>query len=356
MHFKSLNLFSFVFAAAFLLIAYTNSAHAQLEAGCHINTAGDYICPLGADPGSGENATLGYTPPSGSSVFSPGSPIFNSINNVGGIDPSILAQLMSLFDDLPASLRDLLMDELISLLSGDPNVAQILDLINTVTNLDSDLSSLDGLLCPGGGTVARDLTSYAENTIALNFDSSGPSFDINNLGDSLCSEASDPPSSMGTVAGTGGERIAQAAEAMINETTADHPDTQGGAVGCAVAVSRILERAGYGLGGIYPGTATLYDKLRDDPCYTQVDTGDLSSDDKLNLQRGDVLVTARNASTGRAGHTGIYVGNGEIISNSSSGFAGSAPGTIQKNYNVDRWNSGVISRNPSVSAVYRYTC
>ncbi len=148
--------------------------------------------------------------------------------------------------------------------------------------------------------------------------------------------------------GSPGDRIAAQAINSIGASTADHPATDGGNMGCALAVSRILECAGYSVGE-HVGTGALYDALAADSCFTMVDTGHI---DDASLQPGDVLVTKRGS---RAGHTGVYVGNGNIVSNSSSGFQGSDPGTVQQNYTVDKWY-GVTSRNPAESAVFRRTC
>ena len=154
--------------------------------------------------------------------------------------------------------------------------------------------------------------------------------------------------------GSCGERIANSAINSIGASTADIPGTENGNVGCAAAVTNILQCADQDV-QFTLSTGVLYDNLSNDPCFEQVCTGNISNCD---LQPGDVLVTARGS---RAGHTGIYVGSNagvqnEIVSNSSSGFQGSARGTVQPNYSVSAWDSGVTSRNPSRSGAFRCRC
>lgn len=149
-----------------------------------------------------------------------------------------------------------------------------------------------------------------------------------------------------------GKKIAEAAYKTIGFSTVAS-DTDGGNLGCAVAVSKILENAGYPIGRI-TGTGTLFDKLKADKCYDMIHPmpGDASG-----LMPGDVLVT--KARSGKAGHTGVYAGNGNIISNASMGYEGSKPGTVEQNYTYGKWRNGtattksVVSRNPGGSAVFR---
>jgi cell wall-associated NlpC family hydrolase len=70
-----------------------------------------------------------------------------------------------------------------------------------------------------------------------------------------------------------------------------------------------------------------------------------------HAKAGDIVVTAKGSEYG---HTGIVVENNEIISNSSHGFCGSACGTIQKNYTIDKWQRSVTPRNPSRTKAFRY--
>lgn len=152
----------------------------------------------------------------------------------------------------------------------------------------------------------------------------------------------------GVTGSTAGERIASGATNSVGASTADIEGTEGGSLGCAIAVSNILE-CSCGSVGSHLSTVSLYEALESDPCYEMIDTGSI---DDADLQPGDVLVTQRGSS---AGHTGIYVGDGNIVSNSSGGFNGSEPGTVQQNYNTSSW-SGVTNRNPEGSAVFRNIC
>lgn len=144
----------------------------------------------------------------------------------------------------------------------------------------------------------------------------------------------------------GSSKIAGAAYSMIGSSTADVAETQGGALGCALGVCRIFE-SGTGQ-QLVPGkayeldTAALYNSLSSDSRFTKLDI--------TQAKPGDIIITARGS---QAGHTGIVVDGGHIISNSSSGFNGSNPGTIQRNYTLDGWSS-ITSRNPGFTHVFRF--
>ena len=145
-----------------------------------------------------------------------------------------------------------------------------------------------------------------------------------------------------------------AAKQSIGFSTAQIQGTDSGNVGCAAAVSVIFLRAtGF---QIHPfkdielSTSELYNHLLSD-------TKNWRKRDKWEKSKpGDVIVTARGS---QAGHTGIVIdtvnadGSYNIISNSSSGFAGSDPGTIQQNYSILKW-SKVYSRNPRKTASFEY--
>jgi hypothetical protein len=145
-----------------------------------------------------------------------------------------------------------------------------------------------------------------------------------------------------------------AAKQSIGFSTVPIPLTQNGNVGCAAAVSVMFLRAtGY---QIHPNkdielsTIDLYN-------YLFKNTDKWKKRDRWeNAKPGDVIVTARKV---KAGHTGIVIdtintdGSYNIISNSSSGFAGSAPGIIQQNYSILKWNK-VYYRNQSQTAAFEY--
>lgn len=149
----------------------------------------------------------------------------------------------------------------------------------------------------------------------------------------------------------GSTSLHESAQAMIGTSTRGIPNTQNGQVGCAAAACMVFKNAtGQRLvpdSAMELRTDVMYRSLRNDPRFVQVGWAD--------AQPGDVAITARNHSTGRAGHVGYVTNGSRIISNSSDGFAGSAPGTIQNNYTFDGWQSGVTTRNPDQSGVFRYT-
>jgi hypothetical protein len=143
--------------------------------------------------------------------------------------------------------------------------------------------------------------------------------------------------------------IVKAAHESIGVSTAEIEGTEKGNVGCAAAVSIIFyeatgEKIVPGAGKIVLGTGTLYSSLSKDPRFKTFDLRESAP--------GDIVVTAR--AGGRAGHTGVVVENYEIISNSSGGFHGSKPGTIQKNYSIDKWQESVTPRNPEQTKAFRY--
>jgi hypothetical protein len=148
--------------------------------------------------------------------------------------------------------------------------------------------------------------------------------------------------------------LVKAAKANIGFSTAQIQGTEGGNVGCAAAVSVMFLRAtGY---QIHPGrdielgTTTLYEILLKDTKNWK------KRSDWRQAKPGDVIITSRRPP---AGHTGIVIdtnnqdGSLNIISNSSSGFAGSAPGTIQQNYSIKKWEK-VALRNPPQTAAFEY--
>jgi hypothetical protein len=146
--------------------------------------------------------------------------------------------------------------------------------------------------------------------------------------------------------------LATAAENSIGFNTAEIPGTQGGNVGCACAVSVIFLRAtGYQIipgRDIVLGTGELYAYFISNPKLWQKKS-------LLSAIPGDVVLTPRAA---KAGHIGVVTntisdGSYDVISNSSSGFRGSAPGTIQKNYSIKKWNS-ITARNPKQTFAFQY--
>lgn len=147
--------------------------------------------------------------------------------------------------------------------------------------------------------------------------------------------------------------IVNSAYANLNVSTRKIPGTKGGNLGCAAAVSLIFYRAtGYaiaGSGAITLGTSSMWNHLekesRDSNGVWQKITNW-----KTDSQPGDIILTARAS---KAGHVGVVVEGGNIISNSSGGFQGDKKGQVELNYNLNTWQS-VANRNPQQTASFRY--
>jgi predicted chitinase len=95
------------------------------------------------------------------------------------------------------------------------------------------------------------------------------------------------------------------------------------------------------------GTGTLWSSLTSRPSEWKK-----ISNWQTDWQVGDIILTARGR---KAGHVGVIVDGGKIISNSSKGFAGDRSGQIEQNYgSVESWNSKVAVKNPKQTACFRY--
>jgi hypothetical protein len=147
--------------------------------------------------------------------------------------------------------------------------------------------------------------------------------------------------------------IVNSAYANLNVSTRKIPGTLGGNLGCAAAVSIIFYRAtGYavaGSGAITLGTAHMWNYMdkeskKSDGVWQKI------SNWKTDSQPGDIILTSRGS---KAGHVGVVVEGGNIISNSSGGFQGDKKGQIELNYNLNTWES-VAKRNPQQTASFRY--
>jgi len=141
------------------------------------------------------------------------------------------------------------------------------------------------------------------------------------------------------------DSIAQTAKMNIGRlSTAKTPGTQGGGLGCADAVCKIYNQAtGEELvkGGTL-STSKMIESLSSDPRFQSVPVN--------QAQAGDIIVTPRGK---KAGHTGIFVSDNEIASNSSKGFNGGKPGTFKQNYSKGSWMNSVATRNPGSTQVFR---
>ena len=149
--------------------------------------------------------------------------------------------------------------------------------------------------------------------------------------------------------------IVQSAYANLNVPTRSVPGTgskkdtvKDGALGCAAAVSLIFYRAtGY---SIYPNKTLQLSTLRLwNHMTTSKDWERIDNWQKDSLP-GDVILTSAGSV---AGHTGIVVDGGKVISNSSGGFDGDRKGQIEMNYSISGWSS-VAKRNPTKTASFRY--
>lgn len=147
--------------------------------------------------------------------------------------------------------------------------------------------------------------------------------------------------------GTASGSLTDSANKLIGTSTANIPGTQGGNLGCAAAVSMMFKDAtGQDIlpgKSMVLGTGELYSGLSNDSRFIKVPLG--------SAQPGDIVVTAQGS---QAGHTGIVVNDGRIISNSSSGYNGSQRGTIQNNYSIQSWQNTVAPRNESQTSAFRY--
>ena len=142
--------------------------------------------------------------------------------------------------------------------------------------------------------------------------------------------------------------IVMSAYANLNVPTRKVPNTDYGNLGCAAAVSIIFYRStGYPLvpkKQIELSTSNLWRSLNKSRDWEKI------SDWRSQYQPGDIIITARGK---KAGHVGVVVDGGKIISNSSGGFQGDQKGQIEMNYSISSWDS-VAQRNPQQTALFRY--
>ena len=147
--------------------------------------------------------------------------------------------------------------------------------------------------------------------------------------------------------------IVNSAYANLNVSTRRIPGTMSGNLGCAAAVSIIFYRAtGYaiaGSGAITLGTSSMWNHLEKESRESN-GVWQKITNWKMDSQPGDIILTARAF---KAGHVGVVVEGGNIISNSSGGFQGDKKGQVELNYNLNTWQS-VANRNPQQTASFRY--
>jgi hypothetical protein len=130
--------------------------------------------------------------------------------------------------------------------------------------------------------------------------------------------------------------LVNSAWANLNVPTRGIPDTSNGNMGCAAATSIIFYRA-TGL-PIIPGkkivlgTSTIWSSFTSRPNEWQK-----ISNWQTDWQPGDIILTSKGS---KAGHVGVIVDDGKIISNSSGGFKGDKKGQIEQKYSrVASWQS-----------------
>ncbi len=143
--------------------------------------------------------------------------------------------------------------------------------------------------------------------------------------------------------------ILDSAKANLDVPTRKIPGTENGNVGCAAAVSIIFYRA-TGLDirkgvTIELSTSSLWSYFTVDK-----DNWEIILDWRNSHKPGDIILTSRGK---QAGHVGVVIEGGNIISNSSGGFNGDKPGQIEQNYTIRAWES-VAKRNPQQTALFRY--
>lgn len=160
----------------------------------------------------------------------------------------------------------------------------------------------------------------------------------------------DNPMSYPEGQGECGELMSSCATQMVGYKTSTIPGTNGGKLGCAAGVSMIIQCAAKKdpKFAIKPpmelSTNGLFKKLEQNSAYEKKMQG-ANPPSAGELKPGDILVTQRGS---KAGHTGVYVGNGQIVHNSSNrGYL------VRQSYSM--WGS-VTRRNPSQSAVFRPGC
>lgn len=148
--------------------------------------------------------------------------------------------------------------------------------------------------------------------------------------------------------------LAKSAWANLNVPSRGISGTKNGNVGCAAAVSIIFYRAtglpimkGRSGAPIELSTANLWTEFtrKNKTEWTMI------TDWRNKYQAGDIILTSRGT---QAGHVGIVVEDGKIISNTSVGFKGDKPGQIEQNYTITKWEE-ISNRNPQQTALFRYT-
>jgi len=148
--------------------------------------------------------------------------------------------------------------------------------------------------------------------------------------------------------------IAKSAWANLNVPTRAISNTEGGNLGCAAATSIMFYRATglpivkeYSKNPIVLGTSALWSAFTG----KDKDRWEIIKNWRTDYKPGDIILTSRGP--GGAGHVGVVVEDGKIISNSSGGFNGDKKGQIELNYDIKSWES-IAKKNPTQTACFRY--
>ena len=162
-----------------------------------------------------------------------------------------------------------------------------------------------------------------------------------------------------------GDLIASA-KSHIGHPTYDISGTENGNLGCASAVSMMFYRAfgvhmrdGKAVKAKPTDIGSFGTKGTSEAAGWFVNAALYQKIPWKDAQPGDILNTARNFSTNKAGHIGVVIdvkdknGSWAVVSNSSKGFAGGGGGAVKQNYSVKAWQS-VTDRNPSQTFAFRY--
>ncbi|MFN3701434.1 MAG: NlpC/P60 family protein [Alphaproteobacteria bacterium] len=364
-----------------ILFLNVQKAYAQ----CGFNSIGDYVC----------DQPTGNTDSGSSMGGGPRNFIDNILPNVESTSGcSSISQVGVVLSALPVALQNAMIAQLVNLFSSisTNNCDRIDDLIGRMLIFHSLMSDLPSDPCgvssdqADGGILNLDGAFQAAvfnlTAIQITWSTSQPEETMDNIVQDVCSSpemsgggavgtppdvdplgkwcpdaraaayATDPtlPGTYNITATDNPSRVAESAAFSVGATTADMSVTNNGRLGCALAVSRILACAGLPV-GIHTMTTDLDRALRNDPCWTAIGQG--RHHDVSELQPGDVLMTPtvfRNGQRVATGHTGIYVGNDQIIENSSS------QGAVASWRNVATWNQQVANRNVAGTVAWRNIC
>lgn len=145
-----------------------------------------------------------------------------------------------------------------------------------------------------------------------------------------------------------GNSVADSAIKAANEGWSSANQPGAGNLGCAAMVSKMF-RSGTGQ-GIIGGTK---DTVSTSELYSSL-SRDTSRFVKIPIEQagaGDIIVTSalyQGGAKKQSGHAGICIGDGKIVSNSSSSAS------VKQNYTLDSWNRTIAKRNPAQTHAFRY--